>query len=1228
MSPGASARDLLESIVSEERRGRPGEAREAALSAAQTAGRNAPEHLIVAVYAALAAGEPRRALELLDRMPSALDPAMQRRIRAGRAWAQQLDRNWYPGDTGAEGVTVTRDLVFVGEVLPGDAETMLVEACAAYGPGSLLSKRWLLESFFRRSAREAAPVLQSAVDDLERFKQVALASGVPASACWAMQCQADLLHRCGAAAEAQQQLEQVRSIYAAAGDRIGIACSHMVEGDWWATPGSSPEALGLDLGGRTEPSPLADTRDLARATLAYDKAQAAAASGNAPRVVAALTLRRAVVSFLSERPDEQADWLRVSERAFAEAGEVSGCHLAFVHRLAGGVARGDFAQLRRDTPSEWGSERGPLAEIAAWAGSSGSLSFCTGLGRILEIIAGQWEAREEFDRAECAYLMARPLLSAGGVVPGWAILLALAKLDARRNVQVRTMVRRLRVLAGLPPPPTRDDSVRWLQDIQMTMPLIDIPTGSMGMGEIAIRAIERGSDRLAALLGTAGAADQTEGAAKLDPRAVADELRKAWTDLDPYQAARSGAADRESFTRLVIARASAVAREQLARARPHVSFLSAMQAERGGWDARADAWYQSAQEQLRSAGTGNQWLAVLVLCACGKHEEARALLERVRAERSIDGDLVPDLALRARDFATAWRLFREMDEKDPHAKLSWIDFLNRTEAALECGDANAALRFGLRARDAFEAAVNRLPRDPDRVAACDDIKAGALYLLLSRVYLALDDHALGFNMADRGHALALPRLGALRENAGLGARMRLWQQAATDQATAYQRVLAALARAGGEPGEDKAQSLSRAEEKLNKIEASFDAAERASLVSAQRQRDTVLAELQSLLPHDACLLEYQLVGRDLMTWAVTRSSIRGKYARLSGRPLDGAVRRLVYACAAGQPSVEAEELSRLLLDPFSDLLERAGRVIVVPFGPLHTAPFHVLPFRREPLGVTHVISYLPSASLLAATGVDGVVPGGRVVVVGDPAFDSGVHPSLRRLPGAALEARVVARLHRTDDVFLAERALESDVRAKLAGSAVLHFACHGRLDDVAPNTSSIVLAGSDELDVSDLIGLQVDAELAVLSACDTGRGTTTLGGDLVGLTRGLLAAGVKRSVVSLWPVDDVAACVTMTAFHEKLHGGESPAAALAKAQREIRAMAAEELAARYRELGGVLDAGAISTRRKASRRPAVTPARGLPAFPEADLDDISDMAMEESHGSLARNWAPFVLIGC
>jgi len=73
----------------------------------------------------------------------------------------------------------------------------------------------------------------------------------------------------------------------------------------------------------------------------------------------------------------------------------------------------------------------------------GSLTYCTGLGRLLQRSGEMWVKSGEFDRAEIAYRLASHLVSLNGAVPRWTVPEALADLDARRNLTTRALVRTL-----------------------------------------------------------------------------------------------------------------------------------------------------------------------------------------------------------------------------------------------------------------------------------------------------------------------------------------------------------------------------------------------------------------------------------------------------------------------------------------------------------------------------------------------------------------------------------------------------------------------------------------------------------------------------------------------------------------------------------------------------------------------------------------------------------------
>jgi CHAT domain-containing protein len=98
------------------------------------------------------------------------------------------------------------------------------------------------------------------------------------------------------------------------------------------------------------------------------------------------------------------------------------------------------------------------------------------------------------------------------------------------------------------------------------------------------------------------------------------------------------------------------------------------------------------------------------------------------------------------------------------------------------------------------------------------------------------------------------------------------------------------------------------------------------------------------------------------------------------------------------------------------------------------------------------------------------------------------------------------------------------VKAEVGHNRILHFATHAVLDDQNPLYSYLVLApGSDQnedglLEAWELMQIDLRAELAVLSACDTGRGRVAYGEGLIGMTWSLFVAGVPTTVASQWQV--------------------------------------------------------------------------------------------------------------
>ena len=120
---------------------------------------------------------------------------------------------------------------------------------------------------------------------------------------------------------------------------------------------------------------------------------------------------------------------------------------------------------------------------------------------------------------------------------------------------------------------------------------------------------------------------------------------------------------------------------------------------------------------------------------------------------------------------------------------------------------------------------------------------------------------------------------------------------------------------------------------------------------------------------------------------------------------------------------------------------------------------------------------------------------------------------------------------------------------------IIHLATHGLLDYLKiflglPGGGAVALAPSGEdnglLTTEEILNLKLNAELVVLSACDTGNGKIT-GDGVIGLSRSLITAGVPSVIASLWSVPDAPTAFLMTQFYKNLQQNPDKAQALRSA---------------------------------------------------------------------------------
>lgn len=165
--------------------------------------------------------------------------------------------------------------------------------------------------------------------------------------------------------------------------------------------------------------------------------------------------------------------------------------------------------------------------------------------------------------------------------------------------------------------------------------------------------------------------------------------------------------------------------------------------------------------------------------------------------------------------------------------------------------------------------------------------------------------------------------------------------------------------------------------------------------------------------------------------------------------------------------------------------------------------------------------------------------------------------SFSRLPYAEKEVRDIASFFPQDrrTILLKADGTEEAIKAmNLHEYRIIHFACHGFIDDEDPQRSALVLALDHDsyedgfLQGREIGALNLQAELVVLSACHSASGSLKRGEGVLDLSRCFFQAGAKSVLASLWRINDRATAEFMKVFYSELVTGEEIALALRSAK--------------------------------------------------------------------------------
>ncbi|MFT4605433.1 MAG: CHAT domain-containing protein/Tfp pilus assembly protein PilF [Rhodothermales bacterium] len=270
--------------------------------------------------------------------------------------------------------------------------------------------------------------------------------------------------------------------------------------------------------------------------------------------------------------------------------------------------------------------------------------------------------------------------------------------------------------------------------------------------------------------------------------------------------------------------------------------------------------------------------------------------------------------------------------------------------------------------------------------------------------------------------------------------------------------------------------------------------------------------------------------------------------------------------------------------------------VIVPDGPLLNLPFEALVNDSLPAGSTGrprylvediTILYAYSGTLFSQLQPDRSNAKDKTILIAAPVFSGGIDfpgtalgmpddravHSFGELRGTGREAVAIDRLFDQErhtiqgsvevllDRAASERAVKESARERFR---YLHFATHGYASPSHPNMSGLLFQPGDGEDgilhVGEVLGMELNAEMVVLSACRTATSGSQSGTGLMGLGQAFLYAGTQTVVASLWNSDDAYTAATMAHFYKNILAGQPKAEALRQAK--LKLMEDPEVAAR------------------------------------------------------------------
>lgn len=335
-----------------------------------------------------------------------------------------------------------------------------------------------------------------------------------------------------------------------------------------------------------------------------------------------------------------------------------------------------------------------------------------------------------------------------------------------------------------------------------------------------------------------------------------------------------------------------------------------------------------------------------------------------------------------------------------------------------------------------------------------------------------------------------------------------------------------------------------------------------------------VAATQEMLLEDQDLIEYYVTDEHIYAFKIGKSSFEVKDLKAPNDLLEdvGNFRGSIYNyyLNAGERTEKGYDkysnqyaevgykMYQTLIEPLGELKKR---LIIIPAGALANMPFEPILMEKPEtpknykshkyLTKKHIIAYNYSATLLSEMRNRNYGNNRETLLAIAPEFGTdaasfvrGKRFALAPLTFNTVEVENVRKMLGKGTLLMGQDAIEPKFKEMGGNYKIIHFATHGMANDRDPDFSLLAFTDipdsveNEFLYVNDLYNMELNTDLIVLSACETGLGEMRKGEGVISLARGFAYAGTKSIFTTLWSVNDQATANIIEGFYSYLKAGK------------------------------------------------------------------------------------------